>query len=865
MTMFAPLNEHTIRRRFPHPIAAAWRRVSLAETNEERVRRLVACNEILLRMLAAMLLPDYLRGLPVHAVETAIQKLDRPPEGVWLEIVRELIRAIGTRPTPEPFIPEAYPWFFTRSGELNESASFLDEFNRVRNAFVHPNSINSKLTGDHARDLHHALRSALITIDWLPGYRPFRVTSIDTTPGGSFNGKVQFLVGTEEQTDLIPATWTPHLVKRYVYLSNPHGTSLLDLVPFVEFAPDPNDGQDRLFLMKKVKDLRWVIRVHDATGSSIKKEVESADGDVAFKRWLENRASLKPVLENKTSSGTFRMPGQGQNADSNLDLGPRFEKREELGRGGMATVFRVFESQTGKEFALKVLSSDLADDPTCCKRFSREAQNMTRARHVRIVQMLEIGELPGGQPFLKMPIVAKGSLDEQITPDAGRPAHLVRRWAQDALEALACVHRHDIVHRDVKPSNFLIDDDNHAMLTDFGIARGAADEKLTQTLDQLGTPAYMAPEQRQKDNVTAKADIYSLAIVLHELLTGSRPAVPGKGISGPFGELIARMGAAEPEQRPTAAEALAQLKQLKRRTKAHPTPTPLPITPVPEPLLPPEPTPPPLPEPLPLPEPVPIAAPKPRAPLVDWKVGLRPRLIAVAIFVALFAVNWIETAAETWLRNEHQVGIATERQMADAALWFERGLSFEHHDSAGNVAKWGFSIVYFAVFPLLILGTMTAFAYRRDPRPLTVMSVAIAVDYVLTLPFYLFFPVPERWSYPDANAILLSDLVSTSWIEYIRPFSGVNNCFPSFHVSVTVVALLCLFRARARFRLTALPLAVAIILSTFALGIHWISDIAAGLGAGAVSVAAAERLLRWQPLVRLLQAPPRRVLLHQGG
>jgi hypothetical protein len=102
------------------------------------------------------------------------------------------------------------------------------------------------------------------------------------------------------------------------------------------------------------------------------------------------------------------------------------------------------------------------------------------------------------------------------------------------------------------------------------------------------------------------------------------------------------------------------------------------------------------------------------------------------------------------------------------------------------------------------------------------------VDYLLTLPFYLFFPVPERWTYPDAGAVLLSDLWTSKLIQAFRPFSGLNNCFPSFQVSTTFILEAVFYRCGFAWRTAAVPLAVAVLLSTFALGTHWFPDILAG-------------------------------------
>jgi len=228
------------------------------------------------------------------------------------------------------------------------------------------------------------------------------------------------------------------------------------------------------------------------------------------------------------------------------------------------------------------------------------------------------------------------------------------------------------------------------------------------------------------------------------------------------------------------------------------------------------------------------------------KPRLRPwrlKLAALAVLVGLFAFNWAETGLETWLRDDYGVGTRLEQTLGEAAHWVEGGLSFEGHDTFGKFAYKGFSIAYFFAFPLMALAAMAVAARRRDPRLLLLLATAAAIDYLLTLPFYVFFPVPERWTFPESGALLLSDLWTSELIQQFRPFSGLNNCFPSFHVSTTVILAACLHRFGSRLRWLALPFGLAVVLSTFALGIHWLPDIIAGVGCGLASYALAERLL----------------------
>ena len=178
-------------------------------------------------------------------------------------------------------------------------------------------------------------------------------------------------------------------------------------------------------------------------------------------------------------------------------------------------------------------------------------------------------------------------------------------------------------------------------------------------------------------------------------------------------------------------------------------------------------------------------------------------------------------------------------QLARAAHWFEGGINLSGWDTASPVVVYGYSIAYFFLLLLLVLLTGWALARRPGPRPFRVFALAVAIDYAISLPFFLFFPVPERWAWPDSGAILLSDLWAPQLIELFRPFSGLDNCFPSFHVSLTAVAVGLCFTERLRFRWAALWLGVLVVLSTLVLGIHWLTDIVAGLATGVLAVAVA--------------------------
>ncbi len=234
----------------------------------------------------------------------------------------------------------------------------------------------------------------------------------------------------------------------------------------------------------------------------------------------------------------------------------------------------------------------------------------------------------------------------------------------------------------------------------------------------------------------------------------------------------------------------------------------------------------------------PVAGPVVKEPsaLLTSKVGLTS-LLALAFFF-----NWVETALETRIAGDSALVTEIRHQTAHAVHWLEANLSFEYHDVTNSIATIGYSSSYFVLFPLLLVAVGMALARRPDIRPFRVFSLAVLINYALCLPFFVLFPIPERWAYSESGAMLLSDKWSSQLIEAFRPISGLDNCFPSFHVSLTVVIILVALLYRLRLRYSVLALGATVILSTFVLGIHWIADIIAGLAVGALSVMLALRL-----------------------
>jgi len=219
----------------------------------------------------------------------------------------------------------------------------------------------------------------------------------------------------------------------------------------------------------------------------------------------------------------------------------RYELERELGRGGMAIVYAALDTQMRRRVALKVLAAHLAGDPDFRKRFLREARIAASLSHPNLVRVWDIGE-HDGLPCIVMELAEGGTLE------GGR---LTSAEAAQVAEGLAYAHAHGVVHRDLKPGNLLRTVDGVVKIADFGIARAAEETRVTQIGTVLGTLRYLAPEQAEGRDVGPEADVYSLGVVLEELLQEKPRSVR---------RLLDRCRAGDPRRRPTAGDLAAVLR-----------------------------------------------------------------------------------------------------------------------------------------------------------------------------------------------------------------------------------------------------------------------------------------------------------------
>ena len=517
-----------------------------------------------------------------------------------------------------------------------------------------------------------------------------------------------------------------------------------------------------------------------------------------------------------------------------------YEILQFLGRGGIGEVFLAHDTRLGRKVAVKVLSPDVEADANRLKRFEVEARTLASLNHPNIVSVFSVEDC-GGHHLLVMELVEGAGLRELIPPGGMSIAEFLA-IAVDLTDGVCAAHERGVLHRDLKPENIMRTGSGRVKILDFGLAkfrapseRSGADptragSELTQDGVVMGTAPYMSPEQASGEAVDHRSDIFSLGSVFHEMLTGIQP-FRGRSIGLLLTSILRDVPTPVRDSRPdlppelddilrrclekqvdgrfqSARELHLALKSLARRLEV--SVSPVSGTPA-------------------------AGTRQAEVHRSATRLVLDTRWGISALVAIIWGVNWIETSLETvWSTRIDANWLGYD--MAKAFSWLEGGWSFERHDLAGAVAIYGGSFAYFFLPGLLLAATVAILMRRPTLDGYRIMTFALAVSYGVSLGFFLLLPVPERWAFPDSQAILLSDLWSARLIETMRPISALDNCFPSFHVSGTFDLVLVWYVLRLRGRLAVAFLGTAIAVSTLLLGIHWIADIVAGLALAIVSV-----------------------------
>ena len=265
-------------------------------------------------------------------------------------------------------------------------------------------------------------------------------------------------------------------------------------------------------------------------------------------------------------------------------LDQRYELEELIGGGGMADVYKAKDRLLNRPVAVKILHEQFKQDKEFIDKFQREAQAAARLSHPNIVNIYDVG-VADGDHYIVMEYVPRRTLKDRIRQEGHLSVSESLRVAREIAEALAHAHANNLVHCDIKPHNILMMADGHAKVADFGIARAVTESTMTYSGNVVGSVHYFSPEQAKGTMITPKSDVYSLGVVLYEMLTGKLPftgdnpvsiavkhlqeePVPVRQIDPsipPVVEaIVSKAMSKDPAMRPTSAELVQDIQQAER-------------------------------------------------------------------------------------------------------------------------------------------------------------------------------------------------------------------------------------------------------------------------------------------------------------
>ena len=273
------------------------------------------------------------------------------------------------------------------------------------------------------------------------------------------------------------------------------------------------------------KELEVVMRDHEALRSrleNLETIVLSAETGLnqRFERMLrETQTSMQRLAVLEGMSMSRQLTGA---MEPMPDLGPRYRLLEEIGRGGFGVVYRAQDLKLSETVALKVLPPQVGSDAKAVERFSHEASAARRITHPNVIRIHDLGE-ERGRVYISMEYFPAVALKQLLRREGPLPMPRFLSLGKQIVDGLAAAHLQGVVHRDLKPQNVLVGKGDHCKLIDFGLAKSNLMMGLTTAGTILGTPEYMSPEAVRGANVGEAGDLYSLGVVLYEMLSGDVP------------------------------------------------------------------------------------------------------------------------------------------------------------------------------------------------------------------------------------------------------------------------------------------------------------------------------------------------------
>jgi serine/threonine protein kinase/predicted Zn-dependent protease len=547
---------------YPLPLARGYRRYLNAAQGRERHDAAYYLFEIYLKYVSSVAIAWYLRGeARDHRVNAALKGLARPSLGEWLRFLRECARFLTEPPSGAEASPGrgvdpalaamagllggrgAAPWAAClelhnglrsfRTGEPSAQRALtleglLGEIVAYRNRVI---GHGAPLGDEHYRKLAPLLAAGFVELLQHSGFlltRPLvAFDSVQVEAGARVEcGVVEHMGGqpVRREKPLVLPYGKPAPRKEALYLLGEEG-DMLSIDPLLVAR-----REDVYFLNEAEGTPEYISY---STGERWRPSgIEAAQGEILGRilgyRVDENRLS-------RIGGDIAPQPAAAEPTGGERRLGD-FRIIRELGRGGMGAVFEAVQETLGRRVALKVLPGAFALEPRRLERFRREARATARIHHPGIVPVYEVGEASGthyyAMEYVDGPTLEKlieelrktvrpGSGARRKSSSASDPAYIAR--AVEAMaglcEGLAEAHAAGLVHRDVKPSNILVDSTGRYVLVDFGLVHEAEAQALTRSGEMVGTLSYMSPEQVSKGPVDARADVYGLGATLYEILT----------------------------------------------------------------------------------------------------------------------------------------------------------------------------------------------------------------------------------------------------------------------------------------------------------------------------------------------------------